>query len=315
MSEAYYGASNDYRGYLMHHGIKGQKWGVRNGPPYPLDASDHNARERKANWKSSLKKGDNVKKKKPVHKAVGNKPESRLRKYKNELIESKRKQNEIIKKRNELSKNYSSNDIVKKAHKEMHDRFDEIWSETNHNWNEYSEKVNKYRKEYFAKNKNFTKLKNQHEKSVEELNNEEDKITNKLWNQQKEIEKYLETEIKNHSSFKQYQETKQKLSNLYKETLGEDSQAYKDAYNKYVNKQGIDDYQFDHYMWREESSGDYGCKEYNDALKQYQNKSKEYEKILEESTTQIGKDVLDDLFNDKEINQLYNLALLEAKNS
>ena len=23
--------------YLSHHGIKGQKWGVRNGPPYPLD--------------------------------------------------------------------------------------------------------------------------------------------------------------------------------------------------------------------------------------------------------------------------------------
>jgi len=24
---------------LVHHGIKGQKWGVRNGPPYPLDRS------------------------------------------------------------------------------------------------------------------------------------------------------------------------------------------------------------------------------------------------------------------------------------
>ena len=23
--------------YLMHHGIKGQKWGVRNGPPYPIE--------------------------------------------------------------------------------------------------------------------------------------------------------------------------------------------------------------------------------------------------------------------------------------
>ncbi len=23
-------------GYLAHHGIKGQRWGVRNGPPYPL---------------------------------------------------------------------------------------------------------------------------------------------------------------------------------------------------------------------------------------------------------------------------------------
>lgn len=27
---------NDYRDYLMHNGIKGQKWGERNGPPYPL---------------------------------------------------------------------------------------------------------------------------------------------------------------------------------------------------------------------------------------------------------------------------------------
>ena len=25
---------------LAHHGIKGQKWGVRNGPPYPLDKSE-----------------------------------------------------------------------------------------------------------------------------------------------------------------------------------------------------------------------------------------------------------------------------------
>ncbi len=22
--------------FIMHHGIKGQKWGIRNGPPYPL---------------------------------------------------------------------------------------------------------------------------------------------------------------------------------------------------------------------------------------------------------------------------------------
>jgi len=30
---------NDYEGnYLMHHGVPGQKWGVRNGPPYPLNS-------------------------------------------------------------------------------------------------------------------------------------------------------------------------------------------------------------------------------------------------------------------------------------
>lgn len=51
--------------YLTHHGIKGQKWGVRNGPPYPLDAEDHSASEKKSGWKKSLDKGkkkDNNKK-------------------------------------------------------------------------------------------------------------------------------------------------------------------------------------------------------------------------------------------------------------
>lgn len=28
-----------YSTELFHHGIKGQKWGVRNGPPYPLEKS------------------------------------------------------------------------------------------------------------------------------------------------------------------------------------------------------------------------------------------------------------------------------------
>ena len=26
-----------YKSYLSHHGVKGQKWGVENGPPYPLN--------------------------------------------------------------------------------------------------------------------------------------------------------------------------------------------------------------------------------------------------------------------------------------
>lgn len=40
--------------YLAHHGILGQKWGRRNGPPYPLGASAHSAAEKKAGWRKSL---------------------------------------------------------------------------------------------------------------------------------------------------------------------------------------------------------------------------------------------------------------------
>lgn len=32
--------------HLQHHGIKGQKWGVRNGPPYPLDQKNKSRIER-----------------------------------------------------------------------------------------------------------------------------------------------------------------------------------------------------------------------------------------------------------------------------
>ena len=45
---------NPYSTELCHHGILGQRWGRRNGPPYPLDAGDHSASEKKAGWKKSL---------------------------------------------------------------------------------------------------------------------------------------------------------------------------------------------------------------------------------------------------------------------
>lgn len=45
--------------YLEHHGILKQKWGVRHGPPYPLDYNDHSPAQKKANHKSELNNYEN----------------------------------------------------------------------------------------------------------------------------------------------------------------------------------------------------------------------------------------------------------------
>ena len=52
-----YGQYVDDGQELYHHGVKGQKWGKKNGPPYPLRAGDHSASEKKAGWRKSLSKG------------------------------------------------------------------------------------------------------------------------------------------------------------------------------------------------------------------------------------------------------------------
>lgn len=46
-----------YSDSLQHHGIPGQKWGQKNGPPYPLDKSDYSAAERKAVTGSTSNEG------------------------------------------------------------------------------------------------------------------------------------------------------------------------------------------------------------------------------------------------------------------
>lgn len=43
-------------GELYHHGILGQKWGVSNGPPYPLSPESHSKSEKNAGYQKSIDK-------------------------------------------------------------------------------------------------------------------------------------------------------------------------------------------------------------------------------------------------------------------
>lgn len=50
-----------YREELYHHGIEGQRWGKRNGPPYPLNSSAKSFTERRAAKKAAKKNAEQEK--------------------------------------------------------------------------------------------------------------------------------------------------------------------------------------------------------------------------------------------------------------
>ena len=39
---------------LKHHGIKGQKWGVKNGPPYPINSEKSVEKNYEQCWDGNL---------------------------------------------------------------------------------------------------------------------------------------------------------------------------------------------------------------------------------------------------------------------
>lgn len=88
----------DNNAWLAHHGIKGQKWGHRQGPPYPLKESNHSTAERKAGWKSSLDGNSNNEESKPRHTSPAITPKKEEKKTKEVDPEKAAKRKALAKK-------------------------------------------------------------------------------------------------------------------------------------------------------------------------------------------------------------------------
>lgn len=79
---------------LAHHGILGMKWGIQNGPPYPLDESDHSQSEKKAGWRKSLFGGSSEEKakrkveKEEKQKVKAAKQEAKWEKKKEKILQT-----------------------------------------------------------------------------------------------------------------------------------------------------------------------------------------------------------------------------------
>lgn len=100
--------------YLAHHGIKGQQWGVQNGPPYPLDSDTHKSVVKKAS-KAVSSAGDSVKK--TVRKVEANVAKSRETREK-EKLESEKQKLKIAKLKAKTSAVKAERDALKQKEKE-----------------------------------------------------------------------------------------------------------------------------------------------------------------------------------------------------
>lgn len=93
---------------LQHHGIEGQKWGFRNGPPYPIPTGDHSAEEKRKNPRLARKE---EKQRRKAEKKAKTEPQTKPKKTVHDLT------NEELRQRTERMR--LENDFMNKYYEQM----------------------------------------------------------------------------------------------------------------------------------------------------------------------------------------------------
>ena len=103
---------------LYHHGIQGQKWGVTNGPPYPLDSDVSTGKKLKKEKRLNAYKEASIKKLTNQQEKMNKKMNKKINKSKNEekrekIKNEQEKRNVFFKDKLKEIKNMTYEDMMK----------------------------------------------------------------------------------------------------------------------------------------------------------------------------------------------------------
>ena len=251
---------NDFTSnYLAHHGILGMKWGKKNGPPYPLGASDHSASEKKAGYKKSLGGGRNEELYNRKTNSSKKDHRSSARKFITGEYDTNKKSKELSAKREK--------EINAIARPKDNEWYDEKTGWTN-KAREYMSKVDKVDEKYRKKE----------DALYEELNKE-------IENTRKDL--LFSDDIK--ADTLKARELNKQIRSLRDDILGENSKNAEKAYKQYLKDHPDSEdaeYAFFHYKWRS------GNEAYDKSAKEYEQKVDKVWKQYDSTIKTIGEKIV-----------------------
>lgn len=127
-----------YEEYLAHHGIEGMRWGKRNGPPYPLNASQMTPREKAKNEVSEFARSEAVKRAKYKEKIKFTKLKEREQIRQNKVKEKEeQRQNRVDEKESRRQNRVDEKEMILQNRVDEKELSKQNEAEARESWEQY----------------------------------------------------------------------------------------------------------------------------------------------------------------------------------